>query len=218
MLRMLLIIFSFALSTQVVADADAESSIPMARLYDGYEKYLEKSVNDELALLPVYTLTSKEVEPSEIKLHFRYQNQEYAFGPEADGRLRFRPTADMLEANPVVFSNQPKGTLAITLSVDVAVVSKTRYKVSDLHDRVHQAWGEAKSFRGVLSVFAAKHSGLKVIFPESCTDKKWSVLKGQKVVVSGEDEAEFLLDFGDKKVRKADYVMLSCRPYRFSLN
>ncbi len=220
MLRLLCIVFSFALSGAAAADADGDdvSSIPLAKLFEGYDKYLEKSAKEELALMPVYTLSSKLVEPSEIELSFHYQDQDYTFAPETDGRLRFRPTADMLEANPVVFSNQPKDSLALTLSIDVAIVSRTKYKIDDLHDRVHQAWGEAKSFRGVLSVFAPNHSGLKIAFPESCTDRQWSVLKGSKVVVSGENEAAFVLDFGEKKIRKADHVMLSCRPYRFSLN
>lgn len=206
------------LALPAFADADAPAALPLRDLFKGYDEFLEKSSERMLVIAPVYTLAARLAKPEEVEFSFTYQDSPITFRPLPDGRLRFRPSADMLVANPEVESNQPRGTLSLTMTVDVVMVARNRYTIDELHERVHKAWGQAKSFRGVLSLFASSHSGLKLHFPASCTETKWMVTKKGNVVVSGAGAYEVTLDFGEKAVRKADQLLLSCRPDRFTLD
>ena len=210
---------ALACTTGLLADepGDTGSTIPLSKLFRGYSDYLELSTHEIPALVPVYTLTSETAPAEALELGFEYEGEVINFAPEQDGKLRYRPTAAMLAADPMVHSNQPKGSLALSLTLDVVLVGKTRYDIGDLHKQVHVAWGQAKDFGGLMAVFSPKHVSLIVHFPDSCTDKRWSVTKGKELVVEGAGQAGFELDFGDKKVRKADLLVLSCRPERFSL-
>jgi hypothetical protein len=123
----------------------------------------------------------------------------------------------MLASDPLVISNQPRGSLSLTVNMGLVLVARNRYSIPELHERVHQGWKQAKGFGGILAVFSPKHSGVVVHFPETCPDMKWSVNKDDKIVAEGEGEPEVELDFGDKHIRKADYLLLSCRPDHFSL-
>ena len=214
----LLVCLAFALTNPAHADADAPATIPLEKLFTGYDEYLEASARRMLTIAPVYSLSAKLARPEEVELTFDYEGQRIMFRPDADGRIRFRPSAAMLEANPDVETNQPRGTLAMTLTVDVVMVARNRYAIPELHDRVHRAWGEAKSFRGGLSLFAARHSGLLVHFPANCTDRKWMITRRGNVVASGAKETTFTIDFGEKEIRRADQLLLACRPDRFTLN
>ncbi|WP_262692779.1 hypothetical protein [Kordiimonas aestuarii] len=213
-----LVVVALALSQPARPDADAPATIPLEKLFSGYDEYLEKSAERMLIIMPVYTLSAKLAKPEDVDLEFFYEGNRISFRPQSDGRLRYRPSAAMLEANPEVQTNQPRGTLAMTITIDVVMVARNRYAMEELHDRVHKAWGQAKSSRGIMSIFASKHSGLRVHFPASCTERKWMVTRRGGVVASGADAEAFTLDFGKKEIRKADQLLLSCRPDRFTLN
>lgn len=211
-----LIMALFALP--VYADADAPATIPLRDLFTGYDEFLERSSERMLIIAPVYTLAARLVSPEEIELSFGFEGRTVTFRPLPDGRLRYRPSAQMLEANPEVTSNQPRGTLSVTMVLDVVMVARNRYRMEELHDRVHKAWGQAKKSRGLMSIFAPSHSKLMMHFPASCTETKWMVTKRGSVVASGAGANRVTLDFGEKTVRKADQLLLSCRPDRFTLN
>lgn len=200
------------------ADADAPATIQLKDLFAGYDDFLEKSSERMLIVAPAYEVAATLAKPEEIEFQFSYDGTDIAFRPLPDGRLYFRPTPAMLEADPEVVSNQPRGTLTLTMTMDIVMVARNRYAMDTLHDRVHKAWGQAKSFRGVMSIFAARHAGLLMHFPTSCTETKWMVTKRGSVVASGAGADTVTLDFGEKVIRKSDQLLLSCRPDRFSLN
>ncbi|WP_155860053.1 hypothetical protein [Kordiimonas gwangyangensis] len=202
----------------VFADADAPATIPLKDLFTGYDEFLEKSSERMLIIAPVYSLAARLARPEEVELTFDYDGKPFTFRPMKDGRLRFRPSAQMLEANPEVVTNQPRGTLAVTMVLDIVMVARNRYPIDELHDRVHKAWGQAKSFRGLMSIFSSSHSKVMMHFPSSCTETKWMVTKRGSVIASGAGVSKVTLDFSEKVVRKADQLLLSCRPDRFSLN
>jgi hypothetical protein len=219
MFRGAVLVFLMALlALPAFADADAPATIPLRDLFSGYDEFLEKSSERMMIISPVYTLAAKLAKAEDVELSFSHEGRTVTFRPEPDGRLRYRPSAQMLKANPEVETNQPRGTLSVTMVIDVVMVARNRYPIDELHDRVHKAWGQAKSFRGVLSVFAPSHSGLRLHFPASCTETKWMVTKRSNVVVSGAGAYEVTLDFSEKVIRKADQLLLSCRPDRFTLD
>ncbi|WP_417452008.1 hypothetical protein [Kordiimonas sp.] len=213
-----LVIVAVLISLPVRSDADAPATISLEKLFSGYGEYLDALSKRMLIIAPAYTLTAKLAKPEEIELGFDFEGRHISFQPQADGRLRFRPSAGMLKANPDVQTNQPRGTLALTLTIDVVMIARNRYVMEELHERVHKAWGQVKGFRGMMSIFASKHSALLVHFPTSCTERKWMVTRLGKTVVSGAAEQSFVLDFSEKQIRKADQLLLSCRPDRFTLN
>jgi hypothetical protein len=213
--NLVLVVFTFN-TAQAKANADF-SSVPLAQLFSNYDKYLKIKKKDKLNFKPVYILQSKTVSPDEVVLSFSYDGQDYALKPKSDGYIAFYPTKQMLDANPMVATNQPKGTLSVEISLQLTPVLSNEYTIDNLHNTTHKAWGVAKKFAGAMRFFAPKHNFITAIFSDVCGDASWQINKGEKVVLKGDGLSGAVIDFSKKEIRNAEKIKFNCTPDRFKL-
>jgi len=190
----------------------ARAKIDLSRLYTGYADYLELRQKAEPDFTPIYRIMSKKVPSEEVKLHFEFQGKTYEITPLEGGMVHFRPTAEMLDANPVVWSNQPKGTLSMKVNARLIWESEIPYNLKNMHSVVHKAWGDFKGLGGFMSFLAPRHVPVIMEFSEECVGDEWTMLRGKKIITSGKNETLTKIDFTKKAVRRSDSLTLTCKP------
>ena len=196
----------------VATSDDTLSSIPLSKLYSKYSKFLTMPAEDRQRLVPRYKLQSKHADPADVKLSFEFRNAQYHIPVDKDGSLAFFPTEEMLETNPVVFVDQPKGSMGINLMIGFKMEEGLEFDMRQLHDRVHKAFKTMKSLGGALSFFAPSHSDLHLVFDPACQAPTASFEhKGIQKNLMEEGALKALVPFNkDKKLRKGGTLILSC--------
>lgn len=212
-LSTLLVALFFA---NVVHAKDGEnSSISLTRFFNNYDKYLELSEAEQALLEPVYQLGSKEVSPDEVTLSFDFEGESFEILPNAEGKIDFFPTLEMLKANPTIDTNQPKGTLSLTLTIGVSLSTEQEQSVDDMHDAVHEAWKLAKGFVRGGGLFGSRHTSIIAMYDRSCLAPVWTLCKGDGY--EKEYDATDAIDFGKKNIRNTETISFSCTPTGFIL-
>lgn len=200
-----------AFSSQLDAATETENKAPLAAIFGQYSKYLALSEKDKAVLGTEIRILSKTVKPADIFLSFEFQNKTYEIRPDKNSRITFRPTQAMLDENPLVSVNQPKGTLGLSLNGTVKLPQVKSLPIEESHTTIHQAWKIAKSFAGAFSFLAPKYAKISVEFDTSCQSQTWSVQdEGNKVIAKG--TAEDLINFKSKKIRRAKTIEFGCTP------
>lgn len=114
-------------------------SAPYASLYRALEPGLKLDRYDRL--LAVQRIQSKlaEVPPGTITVRILARGGAIDVPIGADGRMRFPLTSELLAENPVVESNQPSGSLSLSVSFEVAPPAGSNMAYTDFLDSVRQA-------------------------------------------------------------------------------
>lgn len=196
---------------------DQPAQIPMATLFGKYDAYLEMAKQEPPAFRPLYQIFSKKGLKGDVVFTFQHEGESKSFKANSDGFIDFRPDMALLKANPLITLNQPKEQMGINLTIGVIEASQTEYAIEALHQQVHNAWGQAKSMGGAMSMFAPKHSDVTAVFDETCPSPDWSITSGGKAIAGGKAKGRVTIKFKDKKIRKADSLSFSCAPAYFIL-
>lgn len=123
-------------------------SAPYASLYRALEPGLKLDRYDRL--LAVQRIQSKlaEVQPGTITVRILAQSGAIDVPIGADGRMRFPLTRELLTENPVVESNQPSGSLSLSVSFEVAPPASSTLAYTDFLDSVRQAQDALRQLDG----------------------------------------------------------------------
>jgi len=203
------------LSTGALADTQPPAdhgAAPLQLLFSKYDEYLDLAEKGDPGFRPLYRAISKREDTGPIQFEFTHEGQTYRMDADSEGFIDFRPTRAVFEANPTVKVNQPKGTMAMNLSVALNVPLEKDYNLKALHDQTHSVWKEVKKLGGFMSFLAPKHTNLLVVFEDACEAASWKVTTGTEVMESSGREAQ--IPFKDKEARKADSITFSCTPKR----
>ena len=206
-------ILSVLFAPQAIA-AEGFASLPLSRLYSKYSKYLDLPEEVRRDLFPRYKLRSKATDQGSVRLYFTFNNEKHQVEVDKDGYLLSYPSKAMLAADPTVYTDQPKGSMALDLTIGFNMGEALEYDARLLHERIHKAFKAAKSMAGFLAVFAPSHSNLRLGFDQAC-QKPEATYEGGAVTVDLMHGAESIATVPfkkEKQVRKKGKLKLSCRP------
>jgi len=119
--------------------AQPASTTPYAALYQVLEPARQAAQFDRLLPMARVESTLSGVRPASIKLVIKAKTGDIAVPIDAQGLITF-PMSDALVAeNPVVQSNQPKGSLTLTLTFALKLPDTQRIAWADLAAALEQA-------------------------------------------------------------------------------
>ncbi|SDE63009.1 hypothetical protein [Kordiimonas lacus] len=208
------------LAACLTASAKAEeknASLPLAKLFHKYDTYLKMASKEEPAFKPLYRVFPREGEAGVLEMSFTHNGKSVTFSTDEKGYIDYRPSQELLEANPVVTVDRPQNSMSLALTLGVLEPASTSYDMRALHDKVHTAWGQAKGLGGFMSILAPKHSNITANFGESCPTVTWSIKAQGKQIAGGSATGSVLIEFKDKVIRKADTLTFSCTPEQLML-
>ena len=201
-----------ALYTPAGVAAAELSSLPLSRLYSKYSKFLDLPEEAKRYLFPRYKLHSKLTDPGTVKLFFTFENEKHEVEVDSDGYLQSYPSKAMLAADPTVYTDQPKDSMGLNLTIGFKMGEAREFDARLLHERVHKAFKAAKSMAGFLAVFAPSHRNIMLEFNSSC-DNPTATYEGGGVDVNlmhGEERYATIPFKKEKQMRRQGTVKLSC--------
>lgn len=146
-------------------------AIPYAALYQALRPVLELRGYDRL--LATATVHSKlpGVAPASIRLVIHRRGGPQAVSVAVDGTFDFPLNAELLQENPTVTSNQPKGSLTLAVTLALKPLSGPRIAYSELAAGIDQARAAVASdparsgagIRGVELRFPPGHAATVVL-------------------------------------------------------
>lgn len=145
--------------------ASGSGGTPYAVLYQALSPALD--VEDDPRLRAVQRIESKlpGVRPDAIEVVIEARGGEIRVPIGADGRARFPLRDDLLAQNPPVRSNQPRGSLTVSVTLALAPPRSTRVPVAELLDALAAAdtWLAGKAVAEGLPPPAVR--GVELRFP-----------------------------------------------------
>lgn len=128
-----------ALASAALVWATEPAAIPYAALYQALRPVIELRAYDRL--LASATVQSKlpGVAPTLIRLTIHRQSGPQPVRVHADGSFDFPLDAALLEENPTVTSNQPKGSLTLAVTLLLRPLSGQRVAYGELAAGIDQA-------------------------------------------------------------------------------
>jgi hypothetical protein len=131
-----------------------------------------KSVTPYKQLRAVQRIESKsaDVAPSAIRLSIRTAAGEVAVPIAADGQLDFPLSPELLAENPVVVTNQPAGSLTLSVSIELPPPDRAEWPAAEVREALDQAEAfftaspghDGRRVRGVEFRFAAGEGSVTV--------------------------------------------------------
>lgn len=197
-------------------DKAEHGSAPLNVMFSKYEDYLEIAADGAPGFSPLYQVVSDGKGMDGVVFTFSHGGEDFSVTSGKNGFIDFRPTAALLDANPMVTVNQPKGTMGMSLRVQLDVPLQTDYDIKILFQQTQAAWKKVKKLGGFMSFLAPKYTNLLIEFEDSCSERSWTVYEDGKA--SRETGDVVLVPFKKKKARKAERLTLSCKPKRILFN
>lgn len=189
-----------------------QGSAPLNVMFSKYEDYLEIAADGPPGFSPIYQVVSDGKGMEGVVFTFSHGGEDFRVMSGQQGYIDFRPTQGLLQANPMVTVNQPKGTMGMSLRVQLDVPLEKEYDIQALFKQTQVAWKKVKKLGGFMSFLAPKYTNLLIEFEDSCTERNWTVYEDGKATHETGDVV--LVPFKKKKARKAERLTLSCRPKR----
>ncbi|MEO8670587.1 MAG: hypothetical protein ABI411_04670 [Tahibacter sp.] len=199
-LRIMMAALAFAL---VVAPAPAQtpSTTPYAALYQVLEPARQAAAFDRLQPLPRVESTLPGVHASAIKLVIKSRTGDIPVPVDAQGLIVF-PLNDALAAeNPPVQSNQPKGSLTLTLTFALKLPDTQRVAWADLDAALEQA-----------RQMIAKQLGTTTPAPVAGAEFHFAPGSNASITVSGKGERLLVADGGGRIVVMLDASVAKEKP------
>ena len=135
-----------------------------------------------------------------------------------DGEIRnFPVSADLLKENPPVLSNQPKGSSALVVGLELVVPDTLTYSYRELAQQLEDANAEVKKQAGVLSLVAPRAKA--VVFQFRARGKATvTVSRKEPQVLTADPDGRVRLEI-DKSIAAQDpQVVVSEKPIRVLVN
>jgi hypothetical protein len=181
----------------------------LCRMADGVD-------STKLLVRVVVTATNRVVAPSDIRLTIQSASQ----GPipvhlVTNGQvLNFPHQKELSRENPPIVANQPKGTLSVSISFQLALPDALTFRYARLADGVAETNKLIKEQAGLMSFLAPKVRGVIFIFPETSAGKAKVTIAGAsghtEYVVDAKGQVRLKLE--KSLVAKNPEVQLSEKP------
>jgi Protein of unknown function (DUF2987) len=181
------------------ASPDARAVIPYGHVAE-YCQFADGVDASKIAIRVSIESTNQSVKPSEIALTIRSAAKgEIPVPLAADGLLvHFPQTKELREEKPDVVSNQPKGSLRMSVTMRLPMADTPAFRYSRLEDGVTEINRAIKERAGWLSFVTPKAKGVKFYFPKPAAGKakvEISSASGTKEYVADKDgEVKFKLE------------------------
>lgn len=120
------------LASALVLAADARSETPYAVLYGVLEPSRRIAAYPRLRALQSIQSQNRNVTPASIRLEIMSRTGVMVVPVRTDGGLEFPLEEALLRENPIVVSNQPKGTLSLAVTLALAPPATARIPVAEL--------------------------------------------------------------------------------------
>ncbi|MBK7146046.1 MAG: hypothetical protein IPH76_12900 [Xanthomonadales bacterium] len=127
-----------ALLTAAASLRAAESAVPYAALYESLRPALEISSHDRLRALTRIVSKQTSVSPAQIRLEIRARDGVRRIAVGSDGDFEFPLDARLRDENPPVVSNQPKGSLTLSVAIVLKAPATTRFPYGEIARGVDQ--------------------------------------------------------------------------------
>lgn len=141
MLKRLCFVGSFLLALGLAAALPAEEpgQVPYAAIYSVLQPGLV--MNDYPRLRAVQRVQSRlpEVRPAQIRIWIASAQGRLEIAVDGRGRARFPLTDALLTENPPVFSNQPRGSLNIQVSLEARLPAAPTFPYQQVWEAIEQA-------------------------------------------------------------------------------
>jgi hypothetical protein len=156
-----LLICTFVSDESLAAEGGAA---PYALLYQSLER--GNKISEFELLIPVQRIASKlpGVTPDRIEVEIRARQGTIAVPIAANGVAEFPLTPELLAENPLVYSNQPKGTLSVSVSIEVAKPKTLQWPYQQALAAMTQSEAALAKLEGLNGAYIA---GLEVYFEDS---------------------------------------------------
>lgn len=127
-----------ALLTTTASLHAAESAVPYAALYESLRPALEISSHDRLRALTRIVSKQPGVDPGQIRLEIRARDGVRRIAVGSDGDFEFPLDARLRKENPAVVSNQPKGSLTLSVAIVLKAPAATRFPYHEIARGIDQ--------------------------------------------------------------------------------
>ncbi|HOV58368.1 MAG TPA: hypothetical protein PLN91_10855 [Rhodanobacteraceae bacterium] len=194
-----------------LAQAGEGSTTPYAVLYQVLEPAQQIAAYDHLRAVQRIDSRLPDVSPAQIRLVVKARRGDIAVPIGADGRLDFPLDAALKAENPAVQSNQPKGSLSLTVTLELRLPAGDRVPWQELATALEQArrvLGEQAQAHGLA---APAVTGAEFHFPAGSEARVTLSGKGERLLLA--DGAGRVIVMLDETTRKEQpTLLLGARP------
>ena len=182
----------------------------VAKVLDGFTSVKEK---DKLQLSVKVVPAKKARLASPIALEIHATKGRIPLNLAENGELvDFPLTPELRAENPPVFSNQPKGTLALQASIAIRYPGKLTESAQWYEDALRQANGAVRSAAGLMSFTAPRAKTIVFVFAPGSSDFVTLKSAGGEKPVPADDKGNVRLKLGDEAELGTAVVVLSSPP------
>lgn len=196
------------------------ATIPYAKLDEIWQK-TDAIDRKKLIVLAQFGSSNKAVKPSDIVLSIRSSSGAIPIrlSPEGDV-LDFPRTEALRKENPPIETNQPKGTLALGMSLGVVVPDSLTFRYARIAEGLAEGNKAVKAQAGMLSLVAPSLKCVVFFFPPPGAGKATVEIAaaGGKKVLTADASGQVKLMLGSKITAENPEVRVSERPTRILLS
>jgi len=187
----------------LAAGAEEGSTTPYAVLYKVLEPAQQMSRYDHLRAVQRIQSKLPAVSATQIRIAIKAARGDVVVPIAADGRIEFPFDGALQAENPMVQTNQPKGSLSLTVTMELKLPSGDRITWHDLEASVQQA-------REMLREQARQQGGDPP--PVSGVEFHFTPGSEARVTLSARSERLFMADGDGRVVVMLDDALLKERP------
>lgn len=194
--------------------------MPYAKMEEVWQK-TDTIDRKKLVVLTQVGSSNKAVKPSEIVMTIKSSAGPIPIhlGPDGDV-LDFPRTEALRQENPVIETNQPKGTLSLSMAIGLPVPDSLTFPYARIAEGIAEGDRAVKSQAGIVSLVVPSLKAAVVYFPASGAGKatvEIASVSGKKVLkADASGQVKLMLD--PKLAVENPTVRVSARPTRILLS
>lgn len=208
------------LPARLGAQAAELATIPYAKLDEILQK-TDAIDRKKLVVLAQVTSRNKAVKPSEITLTIKSAAGAIPVRLGPDGDLLDFPRTDALrKENPPIETNQPKGTLALSMGLGLVVPEAQTFRYARVADGIAEGNKAVKAQAGMLALVAPSLKAVVFFFPPRSAGKATVEIAaaGGKQILTADAGGEVKFPLDAKLAAENPEVRVSERPARILLS
>jgi hypothetical protein len=196
------------------------ATIPYAKLDEMWRK-IDQINSQKLSVSAQVASKNKDIKPSAITMTIKSATGDLPIriGPEGD-LLEFPQNEALRKENPPIETNQPKGSLVLTLNLGLPVPATTAFPYDRFVEGLAEGNRVAKAHAGELAAVAPNLKVVIFVFPKSSAGTatvEIGARAGKKLLTAdASSQVKILID--QKLSAENPEVKLSERPTRILLN
>lgn len=202
------------------AQAAEMATIPYAKLDEILQK-TDAIDRKKLVVLAQVSSRNKAVKPSEITLTIKSATGAIPVRLGAEGDLLDFPRTEALrKENPPIETNQPKGTLAVSMGLGLVVPETPTFRYTRVAEAIAEGNKAIKAQAGMLSLVAPLLKSVVLFFPPRSAGKATVEIAaaGGKQILTADAGGEVKIPLDPKLAAENPEVRASERPMRILLS